>query len=206
MLQRLFSLCLLFIVSTSCSLSNDGCEPFDDKFKTVDFYTDLNTITFSEGPEFYINYSSLESETVRYEEFGISMFPVMETYSSFSASKFSFSIIPTAYACSLLPPDSEETITGIQIFSNQTISSSYGTDKNLAPLFDVVVLYHSSGYERMDLGDFLASEPYVPSELFLILKSEPESDKPVRFTISYTQDGLEMSEYEITTQPVTFVK
>lgn len=194
--------CLFMTIAISCNVTGDGCGPFDDKFKTVEFRTDLKNISISENQSLDVQYSTLESDTIGFDKFGITMFPIAEFYSLNSERVHSFSLVPSAFACSPPVPVSEETVTGIEIYSNRSFNSEYTSDQNLADLFEIVVLYHKSGYQRSTLNDFLSSEPNVPDEIFLVLKSAPETTEPIQFTVKYSQDGIDMNSYEFSTEAV----
>lgn len=203
-----FSLISLFIIiSVSCNVTGDNCGPFDDKFKTVSFNTDLKNISISENPGFEIYHTSFESDTIGYEQFGLAMYPIGEFY-SMNSNKLQnlFSISQKAFACSLPTPVSEEIIKGIEIFSNRSFNSAFIAEDNLADLFEIVVLYRNSGYQRINLNEFLISESKVPDEIYLLLKSAPEIAEPIEFTLKYSQDGIDMNSFEFITRPVVIMK
>lgn len=193
---------LFMIIAISCNITGDDCGPFNDKFKTVDFQAGLKSITISENPSLDVQYSTLESDTIGFDKFGLSMYPVLESYSLNLERLSSFSLIPSAFACSPPIPVSEEMITDIEIFSNRNFNSEYTSGENLAELFEIVVLYRGSGYQLSTINEFLSSEPNVPDEIFLVLKSAPETTKPIQFTIKYSQDGIDMDSYEFSTEAI----
>lgn len=190
------------IITVSCNISGNECGPFDGKFKTVGFNTDLITILIQDGSISDVQYSFLESDTIEFDRFGLSMFPVAKYYALNTVRPNSFSLMPSAFACSPPIPVSEETITDIQIFSNKNFNSEYAIGENLADLFEIIVFYGGSGYQRSTLNEFLSSEPNVPDEIFLALKSAPATTKPVQFTVNYSQNGIDMNSYEFTTQAI----
>lgn len=193
---------LFMIIAISCNITGDDCGPFNDKFKTVDFQAGLKSITISGNPSLDVQYSTLESDTIGFDKFGLSMFPVLESYSLNLERLDSFSLIPSAYACSPPIPVSEEMITDIEIFSNRNFNLEYTSGENSAELFEIVFLYRNSGYQRSNLNEFLSSEPNVPDEIFLVLKSAPETTEPIQFTIKYSQDGIDMDSYEFSTEAI----
>lgn len=193
---------LFMIIAISCNITGDDCGPFDNKFKTVDFQAGLKNISISENPGLDVQYSTLESDTIRFDKLGLSMFPIGEYYSMNSERVNSFSLIPSAFACSPPIPVSEEMITNIEIFSNRNFNSEYTSGENLADLFEIVILYRGSGYQLSNLNEFLSSEPNVPDEIFLVLKSAPETTEPIQFTVKYSQNGLDMDSYEFTTEAI----
>ena len=190
------------VIAISCNVTGDDCGPFDDKFKTVDFQAGLKSITISENPSLNVQYSTLESDTIGFDKFGLSMFPVGEYYSMNSERFNSFSLIPSAFACSPPIPVSEEMITDIGIFSNRNFNSEYTSGENLVDLFEIIVLYRGSGYQLSNLNEFLSSEPNVPDEILLVLKSAPETTEPIQFTVKYSQNGIDMDSYEFTTESI----
>ncbi len=167
------------VTAISCNVTGDDCGPFDDKFKTVEFSTDLKNIFISEISGLDVQYNTLESDTIGFDRFSITMFPISEYYSLNSERLNSFSLIPSAYACSPPIAVSEEMITNIEIFSNRNFSSEYTSGENLAELFEIVALYRNSEYQRSNLNEFLNSEPNVPDEIFLMLKSAPETTESI---------------------------
>ncbi len=193
---------LLTIVAISCNIIVDDCGPFPDKFKTVDFITDSKSISISDESYLRIEYSTLESDTIGYDKFGFTMFPVAEYYSLNNKRLNSFSFIPSAFACSPTTPVSEEVITNIEIFSNKNFSSEYTSSDNLAELFDIIFHYRKSGYQRKKLNEFLNSEPTVPDEMVLVLKVAPETTEPIQFTVKYSQNGITMNFFEFTTESI----
>lgn len=200
------SLAVFFtIIAISCNIFEDDCGPFDSKFKTIGFITELNNISIIESPNLNIQYSTLEKDSVRFNEISISMFPVGKSYSTNLKKKTSFLSTNVAFACSPVIPVSEEIVTGIEIFSDKNFNSEYTSGNNLAELFDVVVLYRSSDYQRYDLNEFVSSEPNVPDEIFLLLKSAPETTDQFQFKIQYSQDGIDMDFHEFTTNRVVII-
>lgn len=196
---------LFMLIAISCNITEDDCGPFNDKFKTVAFQAGSKNITISENPSLDVQYSTLESDTIGFDKFGLSMFPVLESYSLNLERLNSFSLIPSAFACSPPIPVSEEMITDIEIFSNRNFNSEYTSGENLAELFEIVVLYRGSGYQLSNLNEFLSSEPNVPDEIFLVLKSAPVTTEPIQFTIKYSQNGIDMDSYEFTTEAVVII-
>ncbi len=191
------SISLLFlstVFTISCNITGRECGPFDDSFKTIGFVTDLKTITISESPGFSIQYSTLETDTIGFDSFAISMHPVADYYSLNSERNHAVSFIPAAVACSPPIAVSEEVIKDIQIF--------VGSEDNIAAQFDIIVRYSRYPYQRMDLIEFLNSEPMVPDELYLVLKSAPDTSEPVQFTVRYSQNGFDMDAFEFTTRAV----
>ena len=98
MVAYIFLISLSMIAVVSCNLANTDCGPFSDKFKTVDFQVGLKNITISENPGTNIQYSMLESDTIEFYKFGISMFPIGEYYSLNLEKPKSYSLIPSAFA------------------------------------------------------------------------------------------------------------
>ncbi|GAB5410463.1 MAG: hypothetical protein BalsKO_28280 [Balneolaceae bacterium] len=94
-----------------------------------------------------------------------------------------------AYACSPTVPVSEEIVTDIKILSDKDYNSEYSAGSNLIELFDLVVLYQNSEYQRYDIDVFLSSKLNVPDEIFLLPKSAPETTEAIQFTIHIPKMG-----------------
>ena len=198
----LFLVSLFLITAVSCNVTGDDCGPFDGKFRTLSFTASIQRISISNDPGLFVDYESPESDTLSFDIFGLSMFPVRESYSLNTERMPSFSLFPKAYACSPAIPVSEEMITDLKVYSNSNFNSKYSAGDNLAPLFEVIFLYRDSGYRQFELNEFLATEPHVPDELFLILKEAPDTAAPIQFTVSYSQEGTEMNSFEFTSEPI----
>ncbi|GAB5410464.1 MAG: hypothetical protein BalsKO_28290 [Balneolaceae bacterium] len=59
----------------------NDCGPFEDKFKTNEFITELKKVSISNNPTLEVHASPLEKDTVSFNEVSISMFPIREYYS-----------------------------------------------------------------------------------------------------------------------------
>jgi hypothetical protein len=200
LLIYIISVALFALLSVSCNLTGDDCGPFKDKFKVVNFDVELKNLSISSSPEFQVQHSTLERDTVKFNEFSVGFFPISEYYSSNTLPTSFFSFFPEAYACSPPIPVSEERISDIRIFSNQGYNSNFSAEDNLSKLFDVVTFYRSKGYNRLGLNEFISSNPFVPDELFLIPNSAPETTEPITFKIQYYQDGIDLDYFENTTK------
>lgn len=193
------SISLLFlstVLTISCNIIESGreCGPFDDKFKTIGFNAGLISLDVSESPTIDYHFITFDADTIRYDEFAISMVPIADYYSLNSDRNYAVSFIPAAVACSPPIPVSEEVITDIQIYVD--------SEDNIAAQFDIIVRYSRYPYQRMDLIEFLNSDPTVPDALFLVLKSAPDTSEPVQFTVQYSQNGFDMDTFEFTTRAV----
>ncbi|MFV1883767.1 MAG: hypothetical protein ACMZ7B_04720 [Balneola sp.] len=198
----IFWACLLPFYSVSCNKVVESCGPFDDKFRTVDFITDFKHLSVTQNQTLNVQYGILESDTVKFDSLGLAMFPMFELYSLSKEKLNPFSFLSQAFACSPPALHSEEIITQIEILSSTDFNPEYTSGTNLSDLFDIIVLYQASGYHRSSLNEFLDSEPTVPSQMFLLPKTAPETTDPIQFTIKYSQDGQLMNSYVYQTSPI----
>lgn len=207
MFKKTITLFLFLIVSplfmmTSCFLHEDECGPFSNHYKVTGFETALKKIAISENASFSFNLNELESDSVSFTELAIRLLPKTEMYQAKLRSKQTISLFPNAYACSPPPLTSDETITDIQIFSSKNYNDEFSSTDNIAHLFDIIVLYNKIGYQKFELNEFLTTNPETPLEIILLPKKQPGTPKPLQFTIKYFQDGLELNQFEFTTETV----
>lgn len=197
------SLIGVFVLLTiSCDLTIDDCGPFPDRFKTTGFESDLKKVAFPDSSANSIQLTPVNSDTISFDEFAIQMIPDAQSYIAQAQRKLNFSIWSKAYACS--PPIliSDETVTDIQIFSDINYSNGFSSQDNIASLFDIIVYYDRKGYQRFSFSEFISSKPEVPAEIILLPNAAPSATNSFQFTVKYFQKGLEMDEYEFTTESI----
>ncbi len=198
-----FVTCIIAFAFITCEIPGDGCGPFKDRFKVTDFITEINKIAFLDTLNTEIQLLIMDSDTLRFDEFAITMHPVAEYYFSNKHSHIQNPFISTAYACSPVIPVSDEKIKDIRIFSDRDFTGEYAAGDNLVALFDFIVLYHTSGYHRYSPDEFLTGDRPVPDQLNLVLNTGPQSAGQFTFTVEYLQDGFVLDEYEFTTEEIT---
>lgn len=202
-----FSIIGIFILLTvSCEIIDPGCGPFtNNSYKVTNFETSLKQVVFTDPISQNVTLSSLENDTLDFDELAILMVPDMESYTVQAKHKLNFSFSETAYACSPPIPSSEDKITDIQIFSNKNYSNEFSSQENISELFDIVVKYPNRGNQRFRLNEFLAAKPEAPTEIILLPNTAPSSTNSFQFTVKYFQDGLELDKYEFTTDSIVIV-
>ena len=195
---------LVFLLAIGACDSTVGtdCGPFEDKFKTTDFSSAARKATF-DSLKVEPNLSPIEDDTLDEGHFAVRMEPVKMLYSQKSTSSGSFQIISSAYACSPPIPTSDEVIKDIRIYSDKDFNDGYPAGKDLAELFDVVVLNRAEyGYRRFELPNFVEQKPNAADKLILILKARPETTSSFQFTVEYEQEGKGLANYDFETNPV----
>lgn len=183
-------------------MAGPDCGPFEDKFKTTDFFGEVFSATFDPG-KVEPNLSPIEGDTLSEGSYAVRMVPKKMLYSTRSRSSTSFQIISSAYACSPPIPTSDEVIKDIRIYSDKRFKDAYPAGEDLSGLFDAVVLNRADfGYRRFELNDFLGREPNAVDELILLLDAKPETTSRFQFTVEYEQDGDGLERFEFETDPV----
>lgn len=189
------------ILTVSCNIIGTDCGPFTNtNYKITDFSTSLKQIVFTDPISQDVQLSSLEKDTLEFSELAIHMIPETESYTA--QAKFDFSFFETAYACSPPIPSSEDKITDVQIFSDKDYNTEFSSQNNLSRLFDIIVQYPNRGKQRVSLSEFLTLNPEAPTKIILIPITAPSTTNSFQFTIKYFQDGLELDQYEFTTNSI----
>lgn len=182
----------------------DDCGPFPDKFKVIDLNWGTYQATFSESPNNEVNLSEIFQNSVLYNKFSIFIEPKKESYFSAINKINSINIISSAYACSPVPPKTNDNIEDIEIFANKDFNPNYLNGENLADLFDIIILDTENNiyYEKFDLGAYLVTKPKVPTEMTLILKDSPIETSNFKFTIKYYQNGRDINYLQFETNSI----
>jgi hypothetical protein len=203
-----FSIIGIFLLLTvSCEIFDDDCGPFNNyNYKITGFETNLKQVVYIDSVNQDVQLSSPENDTLYFDELAIQMIPDTESYTAQAKHKLNFSFSETAYACSPPIPSSEDKITDIQIFSNKNYSNEFSSQENISELFDIVVQYPNRGNQRFSLNEFLAAKPEAPTEIILLPNTAPSSTNSFQFTVKYFQDGLELDEYQFTTDSIVIKK
>ena len=193
----------LLLTFGACSTAGPNCGPFQDKFKTTGFSSEVFSAT-PDSLNVAPNLSPVEGDTLRKGHLAVRMEPKKVLYSQSSRSSTSFQIINSAYACSPPIPSSDEVIKDIRIYSDSHFKDGYPAGEDLAGLFDVVILNRSDygRYRRFELNDFLEREPNAVDELILVLDARPETASKFQFTVEYEQEGKGIESYEFKTDPI----
>ena len=192
---------ILLLGTISCE---DQCGG-DSKFIITSLDWKTYQSTYSETSQEKLILSEINQNSVIYNEYSILMTTQTENDYTVIDKFSSFNLISSAYACSPVPPYTDDKIENIEIFSNRDFNSNNLKGENLVKLFDIIVKDYFKGiiYERFDLTDYIATNPSVPSEeMILILKESPEITTEYEFTIKYYQNGRKLDYFEFITNPI----
>jgi len=203
----IFIVGIFILLTVSCGITDTGCGPFTNyNYKITDFETSLKQVIYINPINQDVELGALEKDTLDFDELVIQMLPDTESYTAQASHKLNFSFFETAYACSPPIPSSEDKITDIQIFSNKNYSTEFSSQQNISELFDIVVQYPNRGSQRLSLNEFLATNPEAPTEIILLPNTAPSSTNSFQFTVKYFQDGLELDEYQFTSDSIVIKK
>ena len=141
------------------------------------------------------------SDSIPSRDFAIDLNFDLEFYGQ-NSSIPTFNIIQSAYACDDPIPTSGAILDNIIISSLTSFNADYPSGSNLAELFDVIVDPEDTFNERLDLTEYLATNPPGPERLILLLKEQPAETASFRFNIEYFQTGVDENFFSFTTNPV----
>ena len=190
---------IFILLTISCDLTGSDCGPFNNaNYKITGFDTSLKQVTVSDSTMKSFELKNFENDSIAFSEFAIHMIPNTESYAINSKYKSGISLSETAYACSPPIPSSEDRITDIQIFSSKSYITDFSSSENIAELFDIIVLYHAESYH-------LATKPEAPIEIILVPNTPPSTIQSFEFQVKYSQNGLELDEFEFTTNSAVLV-
>jgi hypothetical protein len=202
--QLIFISGFFIIILLGLFSCEEKCGPFPNKFKVVGLYWKNYQATYSDTAGGVL-LGHIENNSVIYNKYSIFITPDQETYFAQNARKLTFNLIQSAYACSPLIPTTDEKIDSIVILSGSDFNANYLSGKDLSVLFDVVVFDRAKGiyYEKYNLKDYWASNPYVPTDLTLILKEQPAVTTDFIFQVKYYQKGVDGNDFfEFTTDKI----
>lgn len=209
MKNKLFVLLIGFLFTFFLGLiscEDDNCGPFANKFKTVDLDWRTLKAVYSDTAASKLILTEIENDSVYYELYSISIFPLTESYFAQNTNNWSFNLIQSAYACTPPIPSTDEKIDSIIIVSETDFDINHPAGTDLSGLFDIVLSDYSQDLrqERFSLDDFLTTNGIVPSELSLILNGQPDETSEFEFLVKYFQDGVDDNDYfEYMTDKVT---
>ncbi len=177
--------------------------PYPDKYKVIGLDWNTYEATYSESNN-SLDLSEILQNSVIYSKFSIVIYPIKEAYFSSLNNSNSISLISSAYACSPVPPETNDNLENIEIFANNDFNSTHLIGTNLADIFDVIIYddENSIYYEKYDLETYLVTKPKVPTEMTLLLKVPPTETSDFIFTIKYYQNGKDIDYLEIETNTV----
>jgi len=186
------------------------CGPFPDKFKLnkIDWYVCRSVYYDTANINYKLEHFSIIDSSVIYNEYSVLMTMTPETYYSTIQRTNSISLYNSVYACSPIDPTTDEKIDSISIYCDKDFDTEHPTGKNIADLFDVVVVDEVNNIynQKFTLKDYLDPKPFVPSQMTLILKSPPDKTSEFEFTIKYYQDGIDYDYFEYKTNKIVIKK
>lgn len=197
----------LFVTGVaSCGI--DNCGSFPNRFKTVGVDWFNYSATYSDSSETRLILNPIENDSVDYDRYSILIMLRQETYFAENSHHGSFSLVTTAYACSPVAPKTDEKIDGIVITSTKDFDVNYPSGSDLSELFNVVVVDHSENVDdrNYSLADYMESNPFVPSELTLILREQPQLTTDFEFLVRLYLDGIDNDYFEFSTNSIVIKK
>lgn len=186
----------------------DDCGPFPDSLKVINLDWKIYEGIFIETSNNGLNLSEITENSVLYDTFSIFIEPQKETYFSVINKINSINLISSAYACSPIPPKTNDNIENIEIFANKEFNTNHPIGENLAKIFDIIIFDSENDlyYEKFDLETYLITKPKVPNEMTLILKDSPIETSDFKFTVKYYQNGKDVNYLEFETNSIEIRK
>ena len=176
-----FYLAFLVFGAACNSLIDDDCGPFPNKYNI----TTLEWDGPSTNNPILFNDLQIEINTVG-------------TY--FFSRRSSFNLITSSYACSPIPPETDDLLLNLEITSNADYSPAYTQGSNLIDLFDVEVFYSRVGNsETYSLSEFLSLDRKFPDRMLLKLTTPPATNGDFSFIFKFIIDGAELDYFEFNT-------
>ncbi|WP_260492034.1 DUF5034 domain-containing protein [Pseudoalteromonas maricaloris] len=156
-------------------------------------------------------------EPISYQTLVFQLKADTQSVAQLSAPSFEFSLISTAYACSPVPPYTDEKITDINITSSAAFSDEFPAGSSLNEVFDIVYIgsdySNQVDYRRLDNGEndyfsiseFLDMEDKKASEFIqFALNSEPTYKQNHVFYIEISLDTGE--QFSLESQELSFTE
>lgn len=170
------------IVGAACdSLIDDDCGPFPNKYSITELAWN----------------APATNSAVMYDDVEIDINTV-GTY--FFASRNSFNLITKSYACSPIPPETDDRLLSMEITANADYSPLYTQGTNLIDIFNVEVYYARNDMRQTySLAEFLSSDRKFPDRMLLRLNTPPATDAEFSFIFKFTIDGAELDYFEFNT-------
>ena len=205
MKNRVLFLVITIILLSFLGLGSCGSNCYDDspsQYKITDFKWETLETSDSINVEGFI-FTPIENNSVVFQSYSIQLESSGHQYYSLLNELKSFNIIGSAYACSPIPPSTNDKIESIEIYCNQDFDSIHSSTTNMVNLFDVIT-YGEQSYrlERIDIQAFLSKKPIIPQEFIIVLNQAPNKTGTYSFTVKLHLDGVDLDYYEFTTNPI----
>ena len=184
---KIIIICILFLLLFACDNESDDCLP-RGPIKLDITGANIETLVIAEDKT-YANRITGEKyngiNKVAYKELVFSIDSDVQTIITRrkKSKNMTFSIISSAYACSYIPPSTDEQIVDIKITSSTAFNNELGTWDSLKSKFEVVYAdyatdyysYQNSEYLYYSLSDYLKQdEVYAGNTIQLRLTEAPE--------------------------------
>lgn len=211
-------LVIILVSTVSCGLRCGGGN-FPDNFRTIDLEVNPFEYDYFDPYGYCMEQSTYNGDTISFNNIGIKITGVSETFLSSRVETYPFSFLTPIYACEPALPQTLEVITGFQIICNQKFDIEHDKGSDISNLFGAVVPMKRStktnnSYQNCsDLTEietidyFLANkEKWESLNLDLVLLSPPTESGIYSFTIKLTQTSdyieyIEVSSSEILIRP-----
>ena len=192
---------ILFLIG---NFSCDTCGPFPNKFKMIGLDWFNYKAIYSDTASTRLKLLEIANDTVDFNMYSIDIKPKQETYFAQHSSRWSFSLINAAYACDPAIPQTDEKIDSIVITSAKDFDFNHPSGIELSDVFDIIVLDDANGvyYEKYTLNEYIGTNPYVPNELVLVLKEQPDLTTDFQFLVKYYQNGIDYDYFEFVTDKI----
>lgn len=211
-MRSLLTACLLatgLALLPACGLTGSECGPFETATSpVVDFDSQVLAAT-QDLSDPWPRLSPIEDDTLTEGRFAIYMQALDARRATLgldasarSSIPASWTLLPTAYACTPPPIAAVGTVSDLRIYSSTPLFDGYPPDDNLAPLFDIAVRALDGPARVAPLETFLSGPAEFAREIVLILNEMPDTTAEAQFTVEYRQDSGELDRYTFTTNPV----
>jgi hypothetical protein len=185
---------LFLITITSCV---GDCGPFPNKFNVTSFNWNVSNVEFTDT---YYTSADVTNNEVNYANFGIIITAEIEEYYS---NTINFGLTDKMYACSPIPPTTNDKITNIEVFVNQDFNADYLAESNMVEKFEVGFVNENGDFNTMNLADSIQVNLNVRREIILLLNDAPLENGNFTFTVKITMEGKTLDYFEFTTNPMT---
>jgi hypothetical protein len=185
------------VIVVSCGGGSDCGSGFDYTSFDIDNMTlyahDRNTVYTAPFDDDIYSFDDIEFTIIADEITKLSYIP--KTF-------FQYGLVPRAYACSPVPPSTDEVIREIIITSDSDYSDEYLAGSNLADLFEVISAHGSFLFLPIPLTHYISEGSNSDIRLDLRLIEAPDLSKSHSFTVNYVHMNGE--EFVLNSQRIMF--
>lgn len=157
-----------------------------NRFKTTGIsLSNLKLENSQAGAAHYTFTSAGPEEELKAEQYAIGITPLLQTYTA--QRQAAPPLTNYAFACSPLPPYSEESILSLSIRSKQAFGEGFPAGSDISSFFDIVIADpdHAHYMQRMSLQEFLSDSPTVKTQYYLLLNSPIKQSGFYQFVLSF---------------------